>query len=155
MSWAGFSKAVTWCRGWGGSKGWGGIFSVFLTKWRLFSSYFNKVIFKTGVLKEAISPPIKNSLRENKAAAEFNWGHDSCLDGNVCFGRKIENDSQHHRDPLRFQAPSPHSDMGSSSPFPPSDIDILLPSHNKLHWKAGEMLLSVSLTVASQISLGK
>lgn len=36
-----------------------------------------------------------------------------------------------------------------------SNIDILLPPHNKLLWRAGEMLLSVSLTVASQISLGE
>lgn len=42
----------------------------------------------------------------------------------------------------------------SFSPFFPSNIDLLLPSHNKLLWKAGEMLLPVSVTVASQISLG-
>lgn len=35
-----------------------------------------------------------------------------------------------------------------------SNIDLLLPSHNKLPERAGEMLLRLSVTVASQISLG-
>lgn len=35
-----------------------------------------------------------------------------------------------------------------------STMDLLLPSHNKLLWRAGEMLLPVSVTAASQISLG-
>lgn len=91
-----------------------------------------------------------------KFQSESDWNkikyHNSCLTGNVSFWRKIENDSQCHHQPLWFQA---RIQTGDHPVHFFSNVDILLPSHNKLFLKTGEMFLSVSLTVASQISLGK